>query len=261
MTVGVRNEPQHADCLAISLGFLRHLRLLRSSGDSQMKCWICGADADSGEHVIKASDLRSVFGHVSAQHPLYLSTDLRRNQRVKGQRADILKLNARICGKCNTQRTQPYDLAWEQLSRYLRSRKRVLKPNERIGLHKVFPGSVKRSMVGVHLYFVKLLGCHIAEHHMAIDLGPFSQALLHGSAHPLVYLAFCSPIDGGLKSVGYTDMSVVRKQGKISFAVWFYCLDRFAVRVMYAEPGEHRQGLIDSWHPSKITKHVRIGNT
>jgi len=225
-----------------------------------MKCWICGADADTGEHRIKRSDLKSVFGHISPDHPLYLSNARRRNERVNGLKANALKLKAKICGKCNNQLTSSHDYAWEKLSRYFRSRNRALKHNERIGLHKVFPGTVKRSMVCVHLYFVKLLGCHIVEHRMPIDLGPFSQALLHGTAHPLVYLAFCTPLDTEHKSAGYSDIDVIKRYGRIIAASWIYHLDHFSVRVMYAEPGERRQGLIDSWHRSMVTKRIRIAS-
>lgn len=228
--------------------------------ESHMKCWICGADADTGEHRIKRSDLKSVFGDISPHHPLYLSNAHRRNMRVKGLNSKALKLNAKICAKCNNQLTSSYDYAWRDLSKYLRSKNRALKHNERIGLHKVFKGTVKRSMVCVHLYFVKLLGCHIAEHRIPIDLGPFSQALLHGTPHPLVYLAFCPPLDTERKSVGYTDMEVIKMCGRIVAASWIYHLDHFSVRVMYAELGERRQGLSDSWYPSMVTKRIRIAS-
>ena len=30
---------------------------------AHMECWICGAQASSGEHLTKASDLRMIFGN------------------------------------------------------------------------------------------------------------------------------------------------------------------------------------------------------
>ena len=53
-----------------------------------MKCWICGDDANSGEHMIKASDLKSLFGHVTQMAPLYFHTDEKRNQPVAGIKSD-----------------------------------------------------------------------------------------------------------------------------------------------------------------------------
>jgi hypothetical protein len=225
-----------------------------------MICWICRANADSHDHRIKASDLRSIFGHVSQQDPLFLHTDLRRNRLVKGLKADTLKSRARICRPCNNQRTQAHDFSWEKLSNYLRSQGRNLKTNERIGLHKVFPGKVKEAMLNVHLYFVKVFGCQMVEHQVPIDIAPFSQAILQGTAHPNIHLAFCSPFDGTPKTAGYTDIHVIKKNGSVVFAVWLYYLDRFSIRIMYAEPGERRAGLVNSWHPSSIKKYIRISH-
>jgi hypothetical protein len=39
-------------------------------------CWICRGDGNSGEHIAKRSDLKAVFGPVSAQRPLYLGPRL-----------------------------------------------------------------------------------------------------------------------------------------------------------------------------------------
>ena len=61
-----------------------------------MNCWICGSPANSGEHRIKASDLRLVFGHVSQKHPLLLHNEIQRNRPIKGIKADALKSDVLI---------------------------------------------------------------------------------------------------------------------------------------------------------------------
>lgn len=223
-----------------------------------MECWICGADADSGEHLVKASDVRSVFGVVSQKKPLFFHTEEKRNQLIKGVKVSSLKSSAKICAKCNNQRTQPHDRAWEKLSLYLRLREPPFRVGDRVRLHKVFPGSVRDSVLGVHLYFVKIFGCQIAEHEIPIDIELFSEALLNGKPHPNIYLAICPQIDKGLKSIGRSAITTEKLGDRIVFAVWFYILDKFTVRVMYAEPGERRHGLIDAWHPSSIRKCIRI---
>jgi hypothetical protein len=41
-----------------------------------MKCWICGNEAQTGEHLIKASDMRAIFGpSASNQAPLRAHSD------------------------------------------------------------------------------------------------------------------------------------------------------------------------------------------
>jgi hypothetical protein len=74
-----------------------------------MKCWICGSEANSGEHVIKASDLKDVFGNITQKNPIYTHTRLRKNQPIRGIKSDTLKYSARICARCNNELTQPHD--------------------------------------------------------------------------------------------------------------------------------------------------------
>ncbi len=225
-----------------------------------MKCWICGEEAITGEHLIKASDLRSVFGHVSQRNPVYFHTALRRNQPVGGIKSDKLKSNALICARCNNQRTQPYDLAWDQLSRYLRGKRPAIRSGDWISLEKVFPGATQQSMLRVHLFFVKLFGCAIAEHNVPIDLDSFAKALLSGTPHPNVYIAISPHVDRpGMKSVGYSDLQTAQLNGRVAFGVWMYVLDGFSVRVMYALPTERRRdGLVRAWHPSTVRKCIRV---
>jgi len=223
-----------------------------------MKCWICGDEAQTGEHLIKASDMRAIFGQVRQTKPLYLHTASRRNFPAKGINIGAFKSTAMLCQRCNNERTQVHDRAWETLSRFLRG-KRSVSARPRIDLAKVFPGAVRQSMLRVHLFFVKLFGCLIAENSVPIDLRPFAAAILNGTAHPDVHLAISSYVDGVASgSAGYSDLDAAQLNGQIVFAVWMYVLDRFSVRVMYAVPGEHRHGLIDSWHPSTVTKCIHV---
>ncbi len=225
-----------------------------------MKCWICGDNAQTGEHLIKASDMRSIFGHVSQNQPVHRHSASRRNVRVKGITADILKSGALLCSRCNNQRTQPYDRAWETLSAYLRSKPQI-RGRDRIDLGKVFPGAVHKSMLHVHLFFLKLFGCLVAENSIPIDIGAFSKAILNNTAHPRVHLAI-SPYTDGIASgsAGYSDLDSAQLNGRVVYATWQYILDRFTIRVMYAERTEHREGLIDSWHPSSIKKCIRVSS-
>lgn len=223
-----------------------------------MNCWICGKDAQTGEHLIKASDMRAIFGHITQSAPVYINSASRRNVPLKGVNANILKSEAPICAHCNNQRTQPYDRAWEILSKHMRSKKKV-DGGERIDLGKIFPGSVHRSMLNVHLFFVKLFGCLIFGNAIPIDISQFASAITNDSPHPNIYLAISSYTDGiNSATAGYSDMSTAQLGGRVVYATWSYILDKFSVRVMYAEPSEHRKGLIDSWHPTSISKCIRV---
>ena len=224
-----------------------------------MKCWICGDEANSGEHLIKASDLSSMFGHVTQKSPLFFHTDQKRNQPIGGIKSDKLKYRARLCARCNNERTQQHDRAWENLSKYLRERKPPIKPGMTVRLDRAFPGSVSKSMLAVHLYFLKLFGCLIVENSIPIHIDQFSQSILHGMPHPKVWLAFWTGLQHpNIKHVGCSQVETTQLGGRVTFASWFYVIDKLAVNVMYAEPGEHRRGLFHAWHPSYVGKHVRI---
>ncbi len=224
-----------------------------------MKCWICGDEANSGEHQIKASDLKSVFGHVTQKSPLRFHTDQKRNQPIRGIKSDKLKYLALLCARCNNERTQPHDKAWERLSIYLQKRQPPIRPGMKVRLNRTFPGSVSKSMLNVHLYFLKLFGCLITEHNIPIDIDQFSNSILIGVHHPKVWLALHTGLQQpGIKHAGYSQMALEKESGNVVYASWFYVVDKVAVNVIYAEQSERRKGLVHAWHPLSMGKHVRI---
>jgi hypothetical protein len=157
-------------------------------------CWICKTNvADSGEHKTKRSDLLAVLGPPTQAEPFYYHDLHKANRPVGSLDAKILKSPVRICAYCNNTRTQPHDRAWEQMSDCLRSRQ--LKVGQWIRANSIFQHFTKHEMTNVHLYFVKLFGCMIAEakangYNVPIDIERFSQAIMSGLPHPEVHLQF-----------------------------------------------------------------------
>lgn len=223
-----------------------------------MDCWICGDPATTGEHRTKKSDLKAVLGRSSQADPLFLSNDRRRNQRIGSLDANRLKSGGRLCATCNNARTQPHDRAWERTSDLLRARLHEMPQSRSVRVSRLVPYSTRRTLLDVHLYFVKLFGCHIRENSIPLDLTTFAAAILNGRAHPKVYLRFCHRETGGLPtSVGMTD--IWTDQGApCAFATWFYEIDNLAINVMFAEPGEQREGLVGAWHPRLGTTKVQV---
>jgi len=224
-----------------------------------MKCWICNNEASSGEHLTKASDLRSLFGHVSQKSPLFLHVRGNLNQKIPGIKSDRLKSKALLCNHCNNAKTQPHDRAWEALSKYLRTRSPPIRPGNLIRLSPVFPGQIHRSMLNVHLYFLKLFGCLIKENSIPLDIGAFASAIREETAHPYVYLAFEAITDRRHhKLAGRTPVSTAQLNGRVMHAVWLYDVGPISVHVMYCEPTERRKSIAHSWHPDQPTKFLRI---
>lgn len=227
--------------------------------DSVPDCWICGDEGDTGEHLIKKSDLLSYFGIPSQNSPLFLSNHKKKNVRIGSFNNDRLKSPARICAKCNNQRTQPYDKAWENLSYALKNCTPPIGPRSifRANEHTAFPCDTQAFMRRVHLYFVKLFGCHIVTGDIPIDITGFSKAILKKSFHPKVFLKF------GINnpcSVGMSDVCTQQVNGSCVFATWFYEIGSIAVNVMYSDDGIERNGLEDSWHPNLRTSELLISN-
>jgi hypothetical protein len=229
-----------------------------------MNCWICENPATTGEHGMKRSDLKAGFGTISQRDPLYLHNTKKQNRPIGSFDAKPLKLPGQICAYCNNTRTQRYDRAWERLSQALRIWEPAIKPRIIIWPKRVFGSDYAREMLNVHLFFVKLFGCHIAGNSIPIGLGGFKDAILHAKAHPRVYLKFgCGRMLDGKPLRGWTDMWVARPNvtgfgpfsvevSEASFATWYYDVGFVGINVMYALPGERRQGLAGAWHPRQL---------
>lgn len=228
-----------------------------------MNCWICGAsDAATREHRTKASDLKDLFGTPSQQDPLYFHANARpgkparRNVPIGSLKSDALKYTHRICLACNSSRTQPYDRAWAYASAELRSNVLRLSDRDSFRSNWLFPYETRHGMCNLHLYFVKLFGCQIVEGGIPIDIASFAKAILEGRPHPNLFLAFGHLSNLPVAVAGGTDVHADLLNGQVAFASWIYQVGDLCVNVMYAVPGEHRQGLQVAWHPREGSKRL-----
>lgn len=224
-----------------------------------MECWICGAQADSREHVVKASDLKLQFGNFSQRKPLFQHGGARKNVRVGSLKSNKLKFSASLCARCNNERTQPFDRAWEKLSSRLQNARRQSPPAQRVRVKSIFPGASEKSMLYVHLYFVKLFGCRIVESGIPIDIQPFSQAILTGKPHPYLYLEFGVLNDVQGKHAGITPIQAVNTSGQSVFATFMYSVGKVGVASIFTMvPIRRTTG--DAWHPSKRLRVLELKN-
>jgi len=225
-----------------------------------MKCWICGKEAKTGEHRVKASDLRIYFGRVTQQTPLYTHTNERKNIPIGSLKSDRLKSDALICNRCNSALTQQYDKAWEKLSNHLNTNWLQLQRSQQVDLSKVFPGSRRKSLLNVHLFFLKLFGCMVVEHAVPIDVKEFSHCLQTQTPHPRVYLAFGqTPGESKKKLAAITPIQAVNDhRDRTIFATWLYIVGNVSVNVIYNEVAGNNNVLSRTWHPSNASKIIRL---
>lgn len=226
-----------------------------------MKCWICGNEATTGEHLIKASDLRRYFGSVSQKMPLFYHTSQRHNVRLGSTNADRLKSKALICNRCNSGLTQPYDRAWERFSSHLEHRY-IPSPNlGYIDLGHVFNVHTKRSAINLQLYFVKLFGCRIVEENVPIDTQPFAYALLNATALNTIHLGFSLLPDGsGKKVAGVTPIEGLNIGGVVRYATWLYSVGDLSVFVTYSTLPKLTKS-VRWWRPTRHGHTVPLTNT
>jgi hypothetical protein len=221
-------------------------------------CWICNINkADSGEHKTKRSDLLAVLGKPTQEEPFYYHDLHKTNRPVGSLDAKILKSPVRICSYCNNTRTQPHDRAWEMMSDRLRSRR--LAVGQWVRCNRIFKDFTRREMLHVHLFFVKLFGCMLAEakangFNVPIEIASFSKAIMWDRPHIEVHLQF-GRHDG---VIGRSNLHCWKtSSGQSVLAAWLYELDMIAVSVLYvqADKFEHRR---DLWHPHSRTSSKRF---
>jgi hypothetical protein len=130
--------------------------------------------------------------------------------------------------------------------------------------NRIFGADRVREMLNVHLYFVKLFGCHIAGNNIPIDITGFSDAIMHGKLHPRVYLKFgCGRIFDGKPLVGMTDMWITPPPvgGCSTYATWFYDLDFVGINVCTPCPARGGKGWLVRGIPGRARQDLRWRTT
>ncbi len=227
------------------------------------KCWICGNDADSGEHVIKKSDIKYVFGEANQEHPLRLHTSAKRNIPIASLRSKRLHSPAKICTDCNNSRTQASDRAWEGLSKELQDRLPTIALGQSIRTNSIFKYNTKLRMLNVHLFFVKLFGCAISEDDCDIDLTHFANAITRTKPQSQIYLKLCRipTIETGPLLLR-TEIHAIRDNvnQRIECATLLYQVGEIRIQVFYIHSVDKSTDLSNLWHPRMNTSRLRVSS-
>ncbi len=202
-----------------------------------MECWICGDEATTGEHRIKHSDLKGLYPNISQETPLYHRRDGIKQKYIRSIKSNKLKFDALLCAKCNNEKTQVYDKAWEKLSNYLQTNWDNIVKAKKINITNVFQGTAIENMIDVQLFFVKIFGCYIREVGVPVSLLTFSTALLERSEHPNIYFSFReSEIDTTGNYISISDIEIwyePNNQNNIYYIHMFYTLNKITVDLIY----------------------------
>jgi hypothetical protein len=224
-----------------------------------MDCWICGSHANTGEHIVKRSDLDALFPAVTQSTPIFLQREPFHDRKVGSLRSSKLTHSAKICARCNNSLTQLHDKAWQRLSAALQLHAPKLKPGAVFRTHNAFPNHTHCNLLKVHLFFLKAFGCMIESGGVAIPLAPFSDAILKGHAHPNVYLKFGIGIDEAVAAASDMWVDTIDNE-EVVYATWIYQVGRIWVNLIFALEGQDRDGLIGAWHPRQHTSKFVIAD-
>lgn len=220
-----------------------------------MKCWICGGEGTTREHLLKASDIRDYFGRPSAQEPLFFHDDRSRNRDLVSINSKRLSSRALLCAQCNNARTQAHDNAWMRLSRHLQAQWSRISRRGAVNLRNVFPAAERKQMLNVHLYFLKQFGGRIAQDNLPIPLEDFADAIMRRHAHPTVYLRITETAGPKIRSMGVTHVNIRYENGALDVAGWTYMVGPVSIEVVYSVRAINRQ---DFWHPDRVRNVMKI---
>lgn len=216
-------------------------------------CWICSDPADSSEHMVKASDFRSVFGRVTQKSPAYRHSKGGANHPIKGTDVSAIKFRRSLCQRCNNARTQTHDRAWETFLAFGRSARPMLRRGDRVPFSRIFRGTAKNSALALHLYFLKQFGCHVVENCIPLPIKQFAACILSNNPHPCLRLIFVSfAAEASKYKIQVGDIQTLNRGGQAVCAVWHYRVETIGVIVSYAEPGHPRLTRDRGWHPNDV---------
>lgn len=123
-------------------------------------CWWCQGPADSREHKIKRTDLRWIQG--DDPYVFWGSNDPRL-VRINGPGAKPVKFSNVLCRKCNSERSQPFDRAYDCYRDYVHENVDDLRYRTYIDAAEIYGSSWGDGLKNLERYFVKHLGCRIRD--------------------------------------------------------------------------------------------------
>ena len=214
-------------------------------------CWICGSPTTSAEHMVKASDFRTIFGNVTHTSPVYRQSKGDLNRPIRGASVAGLKFKPSLCAPCNNARTQPYDRAWERFLSYMRDVRPLLRCGNPIRFKRIFSQTSAHCATNLHLYFLKQLGCHAVESNIPLPVTEFAACILSGHPHPCLRLIFVDCQFGASRyKIQVGDVQTLNRGQKTVSAVTHYRVESVGVVLSYVEPGHIRLTKDRGWHPS-----------
>lgn len=125
------------------------------------RCCLCGSpESLTGEHIVKASALRKIFGREPMVIGSFDGASVPRD--AQGPKSQAFHFSARICASCNSSQTQAPDREFDRFSALVSELISQGKSPESVFSLPQYKLS-SPPYLNVFRYFAKLLCCHVAE--------------------------------------------------------------------------------------------------
>jgi hypothetical protein len=125
------------------------------------QCCLCGSTDDlTGEHKIKASVLRRIFGKDATVIGHFDGTSKPRT--AQGPKSGAFHFKSRLCGDSNATRTQPADREFDRFHEHVSANLAAGVEAEHLFPAEQYPDRSAKAL-NVFRYFAKLLSCQIAD--------------------------------------------------------------------------------------------------
>lgn len=149
-------------------------------------CWWCeSAVADSREHKLKRTDLVRQFGR--SPYKELISARDGRSRNIQGPNSALAKFKATMCEKCNNQRSQPFDLAYDQFTSYIHENEKHVLASRSVDLRAVYEGNWQAGRDGLLRFMAKHVGCRLAENDIEVPMS--IRRYLDGGPEPCAEMA------------------------------------------------------------------------
>lgn len=133
-------------------------------------CWWCGSAADSREHRHKRTDAKRLFGPGPWRGDDAVVRGIGGNLRkIQGPDSAELKFAKVICSACNSSRSQQYDFSYDIFASYVMENASEILRASRFSWSSAFPGGWAAGKNQVTAYWLKHIGCRMAEDGVLVD--------------------------------------------------------------------------------------------
>lgn len=135
------------------------------------RCWWCGDKATTEEHRFKHSTLRRVgradTGVVDPQSVFKKSDDFEGPLRSLNKGSQV-RWRKNLCARCNNQRSQPFDIAYDVFEAFVTGRGDELMSWKRLAWQDVYGPQWQPGARDLGRYFGKQIGCMLASQRLPV---------------------------------------------------------------------------------------------